>query len=322
MHWVSDNLDPVARSGAVEYAAVAIGAVTAVWLVVMAFAQGREISFWPPRIGPRTEPPATEPAKGDHEEVTRELGRYELSREFDVTQSQEFYRLIAPCYEQRNSADLRTTQRETADRIRRVRSALAAPRVLDLGGGTGDVASYFYYDDRISWTYVDFCPAMVDKFQRNLAGTRLTEHLDVVVDDIRRVVDRLPRHSYDIVLLSLVMSSMPELPDFAAITGLLAPGGALIVADIDPRYTALHPHYTVLVEGCQVALRTNPVQPLEIWQRAAAAGLEMRESTLVKRGQESYSFLGVFTAPTAAGEGADSGQHSHQRLSTEWSSSR
>jgi ubiquinone/menaquinone biosynthesis C-methylase UbiE len=320
MWLLSGGPDPVTHSGAVEYVAIGLAAVIAVVLVTAAFSQGREISFWPPRIGPRTEPA---PAR-DQLAAAPEQGRPEFAREFDVTQSQEFYQLIAPFYDQRNSVDLRTTQREAADRIRRMRSGRSASRVLDLGGGTGDIASHFYYDDAIHWTSVDFSPAMVDKFQRNLAGTALAERLEVVIDDLRRAIGRLPQRTYDIVLLSLVLSSMPELPDFMAIARLLRPGGALIIADIDPLYSALHPYYTVRVDGSQLALRTNPVQPLEIWQRAASAGLEMRESTLVKRGQDSYAFLGVFTAPTvvAEPEPANGQQRVRRRLPTERSSSR
>ncbi len=75
------------------------------------------------------------------------------------------------------------------------------------------IAIHFFNDDAVSWTYVDSCPAMAEEFRRNLAGHPLGTNSKVEVDDLTRAMQRLPSASYDVVVLSLVLSSMPTLPE-------------------------------------------------------------------------------------------------------------
>lgn len=172
-------------------------------------------------------------------------------------------------------------------------------RVLDLGGGTGrNVATNFFNDHYISWTYVDCCPAMLEQLQRHLAGRRLYERLNIHLDDINRIHLRLPARHYDVILLNLVLSSMPQLPDFTRLSGLLAPGGLLIVADINPDYTHAHPYYrATAADGTLVAMHTHPVQPLEVATRAKEARLQLAEMTKIGSDEISYSFIISFVNP-------------------------
>jgi SAM-dependent methyltransferase len=168
--------------------------------------------------------------------------------------------------------------------------------VLDLGGGTGKlIAIHFFNDDAVSWTYVDSCPAMATEFRRNLAGYPLGRNSKVVIDDLTEVLRQLEPASYDVVMLSLVLSSMPTLPDFAAIARLLSPRGSLIVTDINPGYTHDNPLYKVPVGGAVVALRTTPVDPYEVIRRATAAGLRATEQRTLGEGNTYYSFMTIFT---------------------------
>jgi hypothetical protein len=123
----------------------------------------------------------------------------------------------------------------------------------------------------------------------------------VLVEDLTRIRHGLPPASYDVVLLSPVLTSMPALPDLAPIAELLRPGGTLIVSDIDPLYSERNPHYTVRADnGDQVALRTTPVQPHQVIARAAVAGLSHVDTASTDRNGDSYAFVSTFRRPPVA----------------------
>lgn len=194
-------------------------------LIVLAFRQGREIRFWPPKIGLRPE----------HGKATRATGRNAqwppsplggrpagVAKVFEVTDAAQFYQSIAPNYDQRNSVNLLATHLEVIARLDKLRMAKPTLRVLDLGGGTGqNVATHFFSDTQLRWTYVDSCPAMLSQLRQHLAGRPLYERLSVYLADISQIHTQLPARSYDVVLLNLVLSSMPSLPDFARIGRLI-----------------------------------------------------------------------------------------------------
>jgi ubiquinone/menaquinone biosynthesis C-methylase UbiE len=285
--------------------AYVVSAVLAVILVliVWAFWQGRPIEFWPPKIGSRPERKSHgAPGGSGRRLISRAYAQ--LARTFEVADAAQFYQEIAPNYDQRNSGNLLATHMEVITRIDQARKTKPALRVLDLGGGTGQsVATYFFNDRHIRWTYVDFCPAMLSQLQQHLAGRRLSERLRVRLEDINRIHAQLPARSYDVVLLNLVLSSMPALPDFAKIAGLVAPGGRLIVADINPLYTSGHPYYrATAADGRLVAMRTHPVQPLEVVTRAKEAGLNLSEMSQVGSDAISYSFVMTFASAARPGE--------------------
>lgn len=290
--------------GNAVYVAGTILAVITV-LIIWALRQGRTVELWPPKIGPRPDgvivpdnhdsptaaaylpaPPHTGPIAG-------------ATRVFDVFEAAQFYQEIAVNYDQRNSAKLLATHMEVITRIDQARRNKIALRVLDLGGGTGqNVATYFFNDHHIHWTYVDYCPAMINQLQRHLAGRRLYERLSIHLEDINRVHLRLPAQSYDVILLNLVLSSMPRFPDFSRLATLLAPAGRLIVADINPAYTNAHPFYrATAADGTPVAIHTHPVQPLEVATRAKEARLQLSEMTEIEGDEISYSFIITFVNP-------------------------
>jgi SAM-dependent methyltransferase len=217
-------------------------------------------------------------------------------REYTTDLARDFYQEIAPNYDLRNSGNLVSTHLATVDAIQRLGAQRSALRVLDLGGGTGKlIAIPFFNDPTVSWTYVDFCPAMAAEFRRNLAGTPLGDNAEILRDDLVRVVRQLPAASYDVVLLSLVLSSMPAALDLTPVAQVMRPDGALVITDINPGYTHKNPLYKVPVGGQVVALRTTPVDPFDVIRRAGAAGLQMAEQRTLGEGVTYYSFLTVFT---------------------------
>ena len=72
----------------------------------------------------------------------------------------------------------------------------------------------------------------------------------------------------------------------------------MIVADINPTYTSTHPYYkATAADGALVALRTHPVQPLEVVTRANEAKLQLSEMTEIGSDTISYSFIVTFASP-------------------------
>jgi ubiquinone/menaquinone biosynthesis C-methylase UbiE len=256
-------------------------------LVALAFWQGRSISIFPPSVGPAA---AGRTVAGHHS-----VGR----REYTVEYARDFYQEIAESYDLRNSGNLVATHLETVKQLQTIRAERSLLKVLDLGGGTGkQIAIHFFNDPAIEWTYVDFCTKMSSLFRQNLAGTALWENTRTVIDDLTRVPFQLEPASYDVVLLSLVLSSMPSYPDFPAIGQLLQPGGSLIVTDISPQYTRDNPLYEVAVDGALVALRTTPVDPFEVIRQAERAGLRCTGQKPIGDGSTYYSFITVFSPAT------------------------
>jgi len=273
-----------------------------------AFAQGREVTFWPPRIGPRpqrTPSPnaAAQPTDVDPElalPVPRQPARTLTSlydQEFDAHHARDFYHEVASVYDTRNSGNLVSTHLATISRIQAMRATRSTLQVLDLGGGTGNpIATHFFNDRNVEWTYVDFCPAVETIFRRNLAGYLLERKVTIQRGDLTQVCRQLRQHRYDVVLLSLVLTSMPTLPDFADIARLVTPGGSLIITDISPAYTKIKPYYEVAVSGRLLALQMVPVDPLQVVRRVTAAGLTTTEITPLGDDDPYYSWVATFTA--------------------------
>ncbi len=284
---------------------------------IIAAYQGREVSLWPPRIGPsaapKTESNAEDPpnraGSSIQEQVTQAqipmdprrslaappTGGPTFDHEFSVHDSMAFYDAIATNYDLRNSSDLLRTHQAVVTRIKGARSLGDPLRVLDLGGGTGrQIATQFFDEPDIHWTYIDFSAAMVKQFQENLRGTALGKNADVIIEDIHAVHERLDGRTFDVVLMSLVLSSMPAAPDLGALARLLDPKGRLIVADINPVYTHLNPYYALIVHGQRLALRTNPVNPLGLSKEAHDVGLARLELEGIGTKDQSYSFVEVF----------------------------
>jgi ubiquinone/menaquinone biosynthesis C-methylase UbiE len=304
--------EPILRALFGRYADVAsLGVLAALAiLVAAAFCQGRRVSIGRLSIGSRPAPDAPGPlaphAAGGQAAMTADPALPKVSRVFEVSQARQFYTAIARNYDERNSANLLATQLEVITLLEKARKANPALRVLDLGGGTGqNIATHFFSDPDIRWTYVDFCPAMVEQLDSHLSGYPIYRNLQKFVSDIGEVHRCLQPGSYDVVLLSLVLSSMPRLPDIEKLATMLAPSGTLIISEINPSYTERHPYYAARArDGGLVAMRTRPVDPIRICELATAAGLlrpqiswqpELAHPFSV--GTTAYSFVTTFAAP-------------------------
>jgi SAM-dependent methyltransferase len=277
-------------------------------LLTVGFVQNREVTIWPPKIGVRAE---RFEGPGPRRASWRLRGRRDATgaddgsgydEVFEVDKAAEFCERIAPVYDSRNSRDLVATHLATIALVQGRLATRPALKVLDLGGGTGNpIATHFFGDQSVEWTYVDVCPALAKIFRRSLDKQPLGRNLIIETDDLNQAIRRLPAQRYDVVLLSLVLTSMPALPNFADIGRLLAPGGTLVVTDIGPGYTRLKPYYGVHVHRRSIALHTVAVDPVEVRRRATAAGLVACELTPLGDDDPYYSFVCTFTAPSRSG---------------------
>ncbi|MFD6065900.1 MULTISPECIES: class I SAM-dependent methyltransferase [Amycolatopsis] len=120
------------------------------------------------------------------------------------------------------------------------RSEGAAPRVLDVGGGTGTLCSRLL--ERLpgaELTLVDLDPVML-----TIAGASLPSSVEVVRADLRDPawVTRLPYDGYDAVLAVMALhylspGRLTEL--YAELAGLVRPGGFVINVDDMPDAAAV-----------------------------------------------------------------------------------
>jgi SAM-dependent methyltransferase len=293
-------------SAYVGYVVAAVGLLVLALLVV-GFRQGREISFWPPRVGPRAGTGEDGSSQKTPEVSTASAKRVALggrisdhvSMAFEVCEAKKFYQLIAANYDERNSANLLATHMETIERIEKACAGKEAARVLDLGGGTGqNIATHFFNDEHLHWDYVDSCPEMAEQLRQKLTGRCLHKKLAVHLADINNLHELgLRPKTYDVILLSLVLSSMSKLPGFATIAELLAPDGSLIISDINPDYTYAHPYYSATASDSKlVAMRMNPVRLLDLLKQTSSVGLRLAELAPIGNEDPSYSFIATFDA--------------------------
>jgi 4-hydroxy-2,2'-bipyrrole-5-carbaldehyde O-methyltransferase len=162
---------------------------------------------------------------------------------------------------------LRTTGSVIAQASRLVEPALAPwlrslvaerrpRRVLDVGCGTGIylVHTATAGDSELTGLGVDLDAGVVDLARQRLADTRLAERFQVRHADIRTA--ELPAASFDLVLLfqNIYYFAEDERPGLLRrLHGLLAPGGALLLASLFAGRSLAAVHYDLLFRataGC------------------------------------------------------------------------
>jgi ubiquinone/menaquinone biosynthesis C-methylase UbiE len=213
-----------------------------------------------------------------------------FDKEYAIQSARTFYDAIAYEYDQRNSPALLRTHEQVIRSIKATVDGRQNPAVLDLGGGTGKlVAQHFFDSADLRWVYVDESPQMASQFKNNLASTKLnkTTQIEEIAEYLRAAVT----DQFDVIVLSLVLTSMEKNPDWAAIAARLAPHGRVIVAEIDAAYTALNPHYIVNGGKQRHALKPRLVPLTEILHQAHAAGLKLVTTTPITQSGLTYSFV-------------------------------
>lgn len=213
---------------------------------------------------------------------------------YNTTNAIRFYNSVAQRYDNRNSPSLLRTHGKVVQLVRELTEAKRDLRVLDLGGGTGrGIAHQFHHNDGMSWHYVDGASGMVDIFRDNMHGARMKTEIEYC--EISDFIRRNHNVEFDVIILSLVLTSLPENPDWAAIARMLAPGGKLIIADIDAAYTAIHPYYVVDIDGQRHGLAPRPIPLAELIDQINHTHLHFVHSHAIPEGNNNYSFIAEFT---------------------------
>lgn len=212
---------------------------------------------------------------------------------FEPKDSIKFYAQIADFYDKRNSAELLQTHRVVVTELKRRIDSSVEVWVLDLGGGTGSfVAHHFFDDKKVKWVYVDACGRMAEKFRENLSNVQL--RTDVHVMSLTEACDRFSPGKSKVILMSFLISSLPERPDFSKIAHLLTDDGILIIAEADPAYSGIKPYYSFATESASIALKINPIHHLELKTLCEDGGLREVAVYPVTKRDVIYSYVAVF----------------------------
>lgn len=123
-------------------------------------------------------------------------------------------------------------QKEAALRLARRVQALAlpaAPRVLEIGCGTGHLTRALAPAIGGEWTVTDIAPAMVEECARCCAGTGIAARFAVLDGEH----PDLAAGGFDLIVSSLAAQWFEDLPGaLAAWSRLLAPGGCIALATL------------------------------------------------------------------------------------------
>lgn len=213
---------------------------------------------------------------------------------YGVKESKNFYDSIATQYDQRNSPSLLKTHSQVITSIKDTIIGRRNVKVLDLGGGTGKLVAHHFFDNAdILWVYVDESALMAEQFRKNLEGTKLNKCVEV--EEITQYLGRKPDRQYDVILFSLVLTSMERTPDWMQVTSRLASNGRLIIAEIDAAYTAIYPYYIVKSGALRHALRPKAVPLTQLIHEVRGAGLKLGNSHPISEGQLHYAFVAEFS---------------------------
>lgn len=212
---------------------------------------------------------------------------------YSINESKQFYDAIAVQYDQRNSPSLLQTHAEVIQTIKKTILHRSSAEVLDLGGGTGKLIAHHFFDRAdIHWVYVDESALMAEQFRKNLENTKLKRTVEV--EEINAYINRAPDQLYDVIIVSLVLTSMDKLPDFSHIANRLKDDGRLIVAEIDAAYTTTYPYYIVTCDSHRHALRPRPVPLTQLIHEANKAKLHLDHSHPILEGNLNYAFIVSF----------------------------
>lgn len=133
----------------------------------------------------------------------------------------------------------------------------------------------------------DASAAMLEQFDNNLEDEHRKFQRKEIRGDIFKIKENKDLISlnkkFDVIILSIVLSSMKYDPSFQDILDFLNEDGILIIADIEPSYKKYKPKYHV----GDYSLNTREMNPIEIIEKVQKCDMYLNQASLIKADEKS-----------------------------------
>lgn len=215
---------------------------------------------------------------------------------YTVDEAVDFYQIIANKYDERNTNVVWDTHRQVILAINEKLNKRKEISVLDIGSGTGRLIATHYFDtDNVHWSCIEPSSEMSGQFSENMKLSRVNYKIHDC--SIFEPSDEVDQKKYDVIILSLVLSSLPKNPDFSYIFDLMEEGGALLITDF---YESC-PYYDFHLNNKRIALYTRKVQFIEILKTCMSLGLSLvLLDTIENRAGKENTFILKMLKPSSS----------------------
>ncbi|MFW0717395.1 class I SAM-dependent methyltransferase [Pedobacter sp. N23S346] len=210
----------------------------------------------------------------------------------EVENSVAFYDLIADKYDDRNTREMFNTHKSVILLLNEKLRNVSSLKVLDIGSGTGrNIAFHYFGHSNIVWHCIEPSAQMRAKFEANLEKSKIV--CRIFENSIYELPIELETETYDVIILSFVLSSLPNMPDFKELASLLNTKGIVVIADAAPSYAKLKPLYDFQLGKDKVtALAPRQVDPFDVAKELLQEDLLMKEVITIEKSNGShYSYV-------------------------------
>lgn len=206
---------------------------------------------------------------------------------YKINESIDFYQVIATKYDERNTKVVLDTHRRVIRGINEELKKLESIDILDVGSGTGRlIASQFFEAENIKWNCVEPSENMAEQFIDNMRLSKLNYKMNK--SSIFNLNEEVKQKKYDVLILSLVLSSLPKDPDFEMLADLLKPNGVLIITDF---YESCS-YYNFDYDNKNIALHMRKINFIELLKRCLNCGLTLEYlDTIDNKGENENTFI-------------------------------
>ena len=220
----------------------------------------------------------------------RDLKEEDYDRVFELTESAQFYDLIAKHYEDRTSPQRDQTNEWIHSVCRTLSGDLSNKSIADLGGGAGSLLRKFQHYGA-NWVNFDHSNKTLDIFRQNFLGQPNVKFRAL---DICSPHFKMPGEKFDILILSFVLSSVDGRFPYKNLLSLMKDDSILIIADNVGAYAKDRLFGFEDIEGKNYALRVRPMEESAIDAEARAVGLKRVDRQFVFKDNLPYSQIQVF----------------------------
>ena len=213
-----------------------------------------------------------------------------FDRLFQPSESVEFFDLIADQYDARNTSFVLDAHKQIIREISPLVDKQERTNVLDVGSGTGRAIALHYFERQsVQWTALEPSEQMRKMFRANMDGSGMSwEVIDGGLSDLPKFEGKAP---YDIVIMSLVLTSIEATPDLAGLIKLINKGGKLIIAD----FFDSSQYYDFNLSARRVALFNKKFPIFEIVEACLSCGMSLNKVTRIpNKNNRGFTFVMTF----------------------------